>query len=501
MAKRSSSFTLALPARDFAVPAYQWLYAALRTEILEGRLRPGLRLPATRDLASQYGLSRGTIVSAFELLKSEGYVEGSVGSGTYVSKTLPEELLHVVRRARERPVARRPRRLNISDYGRRARLFPGYAERPTRAFRPNLPALNLFPTTLWTQLTARCLRRVSTSLLMGCPPLGYPPLRTALAEYLATSRGVRCVPEQIGIVSGVQEALDLVARLFLNPGDRVIMEKPGYSGAGFVFEALGANISAVRVDEEGLNLSHLPAHGVRLVYVTPAHQFPLGITMSLPRRLQLLDWARNSGALIFEDDYDSEYRYSGRPIPALQGLDTEGSVLYAGSFSKVLFPSLRLGYLVIPSDLLSHLEAVKSLTSRHAPVLEQVVLCEFIRQGHFGRHLRRMRQVYAERLSVLLEEARRKLAGLLEVSSVEAGLDTMGWLADGLDSGAAAAAAAKCNVEVTPLSRFGGGRLAQKGLQLGFAALDIREIKRGVEDLAIALGEEMKHLRRANSRP
>ena len=322
---------------------------------------------------------------------------------------------------------------------------------------------------------------------MGCDPLGYLPLREAVADYLNTSRAVRCSAEQIAIVSGVQEALDLVARLFLDPGDRVCMENPGYAGAGLAFESAGAKISAMRLDDEGMELSSAGLRGARLVYVTPGHQFPLGISLSLPRRLQLLEWARKSGALIFEDDYDSEYRYSGRPVPALQGLDRNGSVLFAGSFSKVLFPSLRLGYLVIPPDLVDYFAAAKSCNSRHAPMLDQAVLCDFIREGHFGRHLRRMRSVYAERLSVLLQSARERLAGLLDISSVEAGLQTVGWLRGGITGESAARAAAARNVEVTALSRYTRGRSTREGLQLGFAAVDPREIERGVRELAAAL--------------
>lgn len=496
MAKRITPFELMLPLRDSGTPAYRWLYTALRAEILEGHLRPGARLPGTRDLASEYGLSRGTIVSAFEQLKSEGYVEGSVGSGTYVSKILPDELLQVTRGAGAEPPAQRKRQRSISDYGMRVNLFPGFQPRPSRAFRANLPALDLLPTTLWAQIAARRLRRASANLLMGCDPMGYRPLREAVADYLSTSRGVRCVPDQVAIVSGAQEALDLVARLFLNPGDRVCMENPGYPGAAIVFQAVGAKVSAVRVDDEGMRLWDAGLRGSRLVYVTPGHQFPLGITMSLPRRLELLAWARKSDALIFEDDYDSEYRYSGRPVPALQGLDRNGLVLFAGSFSKVLFPSLRLGYLVIPLDLVDYFAATKSVTSRHAPLLEQAILCDFITEGHFGRHLRRMRQVYAERLSVLLESARERLAGLLEISNVEAGLQTVGWLSKGIDGESATRAATKRDVEVIPLSCYSRRRLAREGLQLGFAAVDAREIRRGVKDLAAALEEESKALQR-----
>lgn len=487
MVKRATGFALTLPPRESATPAYRWLYATLRAEILEGRLRPGARLPATRDFARGYGLSRGTIVSAFEQLKSEGYVEGSVGSGTYVSKVLPDDLLQVARNASAEPRGQGKQRRHLADYGRRVKLFTGFEIRRSRAFRANLPALEPFPTSLWAQLTARRWRGASANLLLGCEPLGYGPLREAVADYLGASRGVKCEAQQVAIVSGVQEALDLAARLFLNPGDRVCMEDPGYPGAAIAFEAVGAKISAARVDDEGMELRDANMRGARLVYVTPGHQFPLGITMSLPRRLELLEWARKSGALIFEDDYDSEYRYSGRPVPAMQGLDRNSLVLFAGSFSKVLFPSLRLGYLVIPADLLDRFAAAISVTSRHAPMPEQAVLCEFISEGHFGRHLRRMREVYAERLSVLLESARQRLAGLLEISNIEAGLQTVGWLRGAMDGEAAATAAAKRDVEVTPLSRYSRGRMAREGLQLGFAAVDAREIRRGVEELAIAL--------------
>ena len=490
MAKQTTTFGLALPPRSPGLPAYRWLYSSLRAEILDGRLRPGTRLPSTRDLASQYSLARGTIVNAFEQLKSEGYIDGNVGSGTYVSNVLPEKLLHVASGHPGKGAKRADRHPVISDYGRAARLYRGVETRPIRAFRANLPALNLFPTNVWTKVTVRCLRRISIRQLMGCNPLGYMPLRQAVTEYLTRARGVRCVPEQVAIVSGVQEALDLAGRLLLQPGDRVCVENPGYPGARLAFQAFGAKIFAAGVDNEGVILNQLPVQAVRLIYVTPGHQFPLGTTMSLSRRLRLLEWARKAGAVIFEDDYDSEYRYSGRPIPALQGLDESGMVVYAGIFSKVLFPALRLGYMVVPPGLMDYFEAILSLTIRHAPLLEQLVLTDFMTEGHFGRHLRRMREVYAERLSVLLEEARQRLAGLLEISNVEAGLQTAGWLCGGINAESAATAAAERNVDVTSMSCYSRGRVVPEGLQLGFAAVETKEIRRGVRELAIALEDE-----------
>ena len=489
MPRQTDTFELMLPPRDPAMAARQWLYSSLRAEILEGRLRPGARLPGTRDLAGQYGLSRGTIVSAFEQLQSEGYVDGSVGSGTYVSKVLPDELLKAPRPIAAHATSPARSKRSLSGYARHLSLTTTatFDMRATRAFRTDLPALDLFPTALWTQLATRRLRRLSATQLLGSEPMGYRPLRNAISDYLIASRGVKCGPEQIAVVSGVQDALDLVARLVLDPGDRVCMEEPGYQGAAAIFESIGAKVSPITLDDQGMKVPPRRLRAARLIYITPAHQFPMGMTMSLPRRLELLEWARGSGALIFEDDYDSEYRYSGRPVPSLQGLDPSSQVLFFGTFNKVLFPSLRIGYLVLPPDLVPHFNAAISVTRRHAPLLDQIVLCDFITEGHFGRHLRRMRQIYAERLSVLLESARERLAGLLEISGIEAGLQTSAWLARGITGAAAAKAAAARGVDVVPLDRHSRLPVEREGLQLGFATVDAREIRRGVRELAAAL--------------
>ena len=317
--------------------------------------------------------------------------------------------------------------------------------------------------------------------------MGWRPLQEAVAGYLTTARGVVCDPEQIAIVPGMQSAIDLAARLFVEAGDRVCIEDPGYSGALRVFEAHRARICGVPVDEEGMTVPPAHLEEVRLAYVTPAHQAPLGVSMSLPRRLALLEWARTTGAMIFEDDWDSEYRFAGRPMPALQGLDRHGVVLFAGSFSKVLFPALRLGYMVVPPDLVERFSAARSVVSRHAPVLEQAVLCDFITEGHFGRHIRRMREIYAERLQVLQESARRELDGLLELADVEAGLYTVGWLERGVRGPEAMHAAAARGIEVTALSSCTGKPMPREGLQIGFAAVDAAAIRRGVRELAKAI--------------
>ncbi|HZP33450.1 MAG TPA: PLP-dependent aminotransferase family protein [Candidatus Acidoferrales bacterium] len=489
MAKKSSTLPLNLREPPAGMPLYRWLYEELRTAILAGHLSPGSRLPATRDLAAEYKLSRPTIVTAFDQLRGEGYVEGRPGSGTYVSEVLPEEFLQTPRTDAR---TKRPRRkIRLSAYARRLHPLHRTESRSARAFRASKPALDEFPAALWAQVAARRLRRVSANLLAGEGGMGYHPLREAVAEYLNTSRGVKCSADQVLIISGVQQALDRTAHLLLDAHDPVWLEAPGYPGAAYAFQAVGAKICPVPVDAEGLTveLGERRCARPRLVYVTPAHQFPLGVTMSLRRRLSLLEWARKSGALIFEDDYDSEYRYSGRPIPALQGLDRAGAVIFAGSFSDVLFPALRLGYVVLPSEMVDIFAAAESVSTHQPPLLDQAILCDFINEGHFARHVRRMRELYAERLATLLECARRQLKGLLEIPNVEAGLRTVGWLQNGIRAESAAEAAAARQVEVVPLQRYAWGRADREGLVIGFAAFNSREIRRGVEQLAAALEE------------
>ena len=484
MPRRPVTLPLVLPPRDNRTPAYQWLYGAIRREIAAGQLGAGLRLPATRDLATQYGLSRGTVVAAFEMLQAEGYVEGRIGSGTRVTGALP-----LTGRAlrpgqsSDAPAATR-RRLSIAS--RRIQPFHQHARASGRAFRANQPALDLFPAAAWTRVANRRLRRASADLLLGTEPLGYPPLRAAIADYLGASRGVACTPDRIAIVSGVQEALGVVASLLVNPGDAVCLEDPGYTGAHRVLSAAGARLIPVPIDGDG---AVVPSRrgSPRLAYLTPAHQFPLGVSMSLTRRAQWLEWARATAAVIVEDDYDSEFRYSGRPLSALQGLDRDGQVVLVGSVSKVLCPSIRIGYLVVPPDLVEPLSAWLSVTSRHVSPLTQAVLCDFIADGHFARHLRRMRDVYAERLGALLEGAARLLSGRLDVTAVDVGLQTVGYLKGGVTGEAVAHAAAERDVEVRPLARYVRTAAVPEGLQLGFAAADVAEIGRGLRELARVL--------------
>lgn len=484
MTRQSSSFELVLPPRPDGVPSFRWLRNALRTEILSGRIMPGSRLPASRELARQYQLSRGTILAALDELQAEGYLEGRRGSGTYVSQILPEHLFPAQQSAEEDLGATTARGPHLSAFGTRVRPFRLQVRPESKAFRTNLPALDLFPTTLWAQLSGRRLRSATTRDLLGCEAQGYRPLREAIANYAQTSRGIQCTPEQIIVVSGVQEGLDLAARLLLNPGEKALVEDPGYQGAYAVFAAIGARIVSMRLDGEGAAPREADFRGCRFVYVTPGHQYPVGMTMSLQRRLQLLAWAKKYDTPIFEDDYDSEFRFSGRPIPAMQGLDHSGKVIFCGSFNKVMFPSLRLGYLVVPRNLVEVFADTKAMTTRHQSLLDQAVLCDFIEQGHLGRHLRRMRKIYEERFHILMASAQQHLAEYLEIATIEAGLQTIGRLRIHLSAEDVAQRAALQEIDVVPLSRYCHAASVPEALQIGFAAVHEKEIPRGVLKLA-----------------
>ena len=484
MTRQASSSELVLLPCPEGMAAFHWVRNALRAEILSGRLGSGSRLPASRDFARQYHLSRGTILAALDDLRAEGYVEGRRGSGTYVSKTLPDHLLQLEEVSEQEANPGVGREQHLSDFGLRVRGFTLHVKTENRAFRPGLPAVDLFPTTLWAQVSARRLRSASTRSLLGCEAQGFLPLRQAVAQYAHTSRGVNCVAEQIVIVSGIQEGLDLTARLLLNPGDKVLVEDPGYQGACGIFGAAGARLISARLDEQGAAPKESDFRGCKIFFVTPGHQFPMGMTMSLQRRLQLLAWARKHNTVIFEDDYDSEFRFAGRPLPAMQGLDRGGKVIFCGNFNKVMFPSLRMGYVVLPHDLVEVFARTKAMTTRHHPLLDQAVMCDFMEQGHFGRHLRRMRKIYEERFLLLMECAREQLGEFMEIAPIEAGLQTTGLFRQNISAELVAQRAAMDGVDVVPLSRFCHEMTVPEGLQIGFAAVAEKEIKAGVMKLA-----------------
>ncbi|HEX6684058.1 MAG TPA: PLP-dependent aminotransferase family protein [Candidatus Limnocylindrales bacterium] len=470
--------------RASGVPVSRQIYERIREAILTGQLGPGLRLPSTRQLAAELGVSRTTTLAAYERLRHEGYLDGLIGSGTTVA--LLQIHPPVQPSASNMETRREAGELSAQGAGvagvrwqlRSAGRFP--------AFPVGQPAFDAFPAQLWGRVVARRARSVA-SLLRYQHPAGDPALREAIAAYLGMARGVRCTADRVLVVSGAQAGLSLAARMLLDPGDGALVEDPGYYGARGAVVAAGGVPVPIPVGSNGFDVSAAPP-GARLAFVTPSHQFPLGVTMSLPRRLALLRWAATVGGYVVEDDYDSEYRYAGDPLPSLQGLDTAGRVVYVGSFSKVLFPALRIGYLVVPDGLVDAFAAGHRFAAGHAPALEQAALADFIAAGHFARHIRRMRALYAERGAVLAGALRRELDGLVSVSDAEAGLHLVGWLPDEVDDAWAAARAAQNGVDTQALSAHAMQPYGRNGLLLGYAATPQREIVAGVRRLAAALG-------------
>jgi GntR family transcriptional regulator/MocR family aminotransferase len=486
MPKTASSFELTLHSRRQDQTLTTWLYSELRLAILEGRLGPDTRLPASRDFARLHGLSRGTVVSVFERLHSEGYLSSRVGRGTWVNG---HALSHnsVQRKSVTQPLFVR----RVASAYKRPKAFVGFVPLGSVPFGMRDPALPEFPAKLWRGIASRRARKFKPCVPAEDDACGYRPLREAIAHYLGASRGVRCRTDQVIIVSGVQQALDLLARFLLKPNDPVWMEDPGYFGATIAFGNVGAKVISVPLDQQGLSVSA----GVRAcpvpkgIYVTPAHQFPLGITMTLQRRMEVLQLASRSGAFVIEDDYDSEYRFEGQPIPALQSLDQNSNVILAGSFNKLLFPSLRVGYVVLPESLVSYFVAFRLQTDFHSFNLDQAVLCDFIVGGHLARHLRRMRDLYASRLEALIDGGAQYLNGMLEISSVRAGLYTVAFLKNGMSSRQAEQAARTHGVEAPALDRYTLKAPDPGGLLLGFAAFDEIMIRHGLLRLAAALSQ------------
>lgn len=479
-----------------AAPLYRQIYEAIRRAILSGDFAPGRKLSSSRALAAELGVSRITVVNAYEQLFAEGYLEGKTGAGTFVAAELPDDLLQTAAQKSPDPaMLSEPLPLRLSQFGLRLaeKSMNAVREQTVATFRPfqnGLTAVEEFPFDIWARLAGRWQRNPTRNVLGYGDPQGYRPLREAVAAHLASARGVNCSPEQVIITSGAQQALDLTARIFITPGDAVLIEDPCYQEARGAFEAAGANIIPVPVDSEGIDLVHAPDGGSRakLVYVTPSNQYPLGVTMSLARRLALIEWARDANAWIIEDDYNSEFRYAGRPLASLQGLDPAGRVIYIGTFSKTIFPSLRLGCLVVPEGLVDIFSAARALNDVHSSLIDQAVLAEFISEGHFARHVRRMRTLYEERQGILVEECRKQLGGLLEVKRADAGMHLVGWLAEGVDDTEISRKAAERGLKLAAVSEYAAGKLSRGGFILGYTAFDERQIRDGVKIISELLG-------------
>lgn len=517
--------TIALDAQA-AAPLYRQLYDALREAILAGRLEAGARLPSSRLLAAELGVGRNTVLAAYEQLTAEGYLEGRTGAGTTVAETLPDSLLQLDRTAaRAGPKRADAQRRQLSKRGQRLsgtrRQGLGYADGQGRPFQHGLPAIDEFPALLWSRLLARHARGTRNAQLGYETGIGVAALRAAIAAHAGAARGVNCTPEQVIVTVGAQGALDLAARMLLDPGDPVWIEDPGYLGARGALAGAGATLVPVPVDGEGLDVAAgIARHATpRLVYVTPSHQFPLGATLALPRRLALLDHARQCGAWILEDDYDSEYRYQGRPVSSLQGLDRADTVIYMGTFAKTLFPALRVGYLIVPEGLVDAFAAAIRITGHGPPAVVQAALADFMTEGHYGAHVRRMRGLYAKRRACLLAAFRGDvgadlgadlgggigggrgeetaidihgaLAPWLRPAPGEGGLQIAAFLPDGTDDAAIARAATAAGLHVSPLSQY-HLEPGRPGLHLGYAAIPEAELVRGVRVLAGVLGERCR---------
>ena len=451
--------------RGGGIPIHRQIREGLRRAILEGRLRPGQRIPSTRSLATDLGVSRLPVLSAYEQLLHEGYLVGRTGSGTFVSEAVPDDMLRPVSpnaHARHGPAARR--RAGV------ARSASSVWNYPAVPFQVGLPALDLFPQAAWKKIMLKHVKAETPDLLSYTDPAGLADLRSSIADHIRSARAVRCEAEQVLIVSGSQAALRIAAAALLAPGDRVAIEEPGYFGAHRALASGGAELVPVPVDGEGLNVGALRRRGARIraVYVTPSHQYPLGVTMSAPRRFALLEWAADRKAWILEDDYDSEFRHVSRPIGALQGIDARDRVIYIGTFSKALCPGVRLGYIVVPPELWDRFYQARLGFDIFTPTLYQRALAEFLHRGHFARHLRRMRSAYLERRDALLRGLARHCGDSLTIHNSDAGLHVTALLREGIDDRELVARLGRRGLAALPLSTSYLGTARQQGLLLGF---------------------------------
>jgi len=471
--------------RKGAKALHRQIYDAYRAAIVDGRLRPGQRIPSTRVLASEIRVSRFPVLNAYAQLLAEGYFESHVGAGTVIASSLPEQLTSSKPAGSPHP----PTSCGPRPVARRSSVLPPTVRFPWMqnmgAFRVGQVAFEQFPLGVWSNLVARRCRSSDAHAFHYGDQMGSMAFRETIANYLRTARSLRCEAEQVMIVGGSQQALEISARVLLDPGNRVWVEQPGYRLAREVFALSGCHPVPVPVDQEGLDVAAgiKQCRKARAAFVTPSHQFPLGVTMSASRRLQLVDWAQTSGSWIIEDDYDSEFRYESLPIASLQGLDSNSRVIYIGTFSKVLFPSLRLGYIVIPLDLVERFHAVRRVMDLGPPSFYQEVVSDFIREGHFARHIRRMRVHYGELRSALVVSLSRELGPTVELLGDEAGMHVAVTLQNGGCDLEIAERAARQNLSLWPLSPSYIGEASRQGFILGFGATRLTDIPHAVRKL------------------
>ncbi len=472
-----------LDLRKTSGPLYRRVYHALKSMIRDGRLAPAARLPSTRELAADLRVSRNTVMLAYEQLLAEGYVVSRNRATASVASALPVSAMPASSRAKSAPSP------PISAYARRLTGLLGAP--PTRSsglrydFRYGEPSVDEFPREIWRRLLAARARRTARNAFGYADPAGYEPLRAALAEYLKRARGVVCEADQIVVTSGSQQGFDLAARVLLDPGDVAVVEEPHYPGVTIPFEAAGARLAYTPVDAGGLQTHRLPA-GARLAYVTPCHQFPTGVIMPLERRLSLLAWAARADSWVIEDDYVSEFRYEGHPLEALQSLDRDGRVIYVGTFSKTLFPALRLGYLVLPRSLVPSFVAAKWATDRFSATLAQEALTDFITTGQFERYLRRAGHRNAARRRALIGALRQHFGDRVEIAGENTGVHLVVWLNDvrPRDLAAVIARAREAGVGLYSVAPFHTSPPTRAGLLFGYASLTEADIRAAIRRVA-----------------
>lgn len=472
------------------VPRHRQVYDAIRAAIRNGELRTGARLPASRALAAELSVSRATVAAAYDQLQSEGYIEGRHGSGTYVASGLPDDGLLSAAQPATVPT-------RLSDWGRRVASAHGgqlsvapSAIEPIHDFRPNRVALDLFPWDAWRSSIDRALTEDRPLLAAYPPPSGHPGLREAIAGHVAEYRSVVCSPGQVVIVSGVQQGLNLLAHLLLDAGDPVAVEDPGYPAARLALESRGLRVSRIGLDDEGLSVDALERSGrQRLMHVTPSHQDPTGGTLSLARRVALLDLAARMGSFVVEDDYDSEFRYEGRPVESLQGLDVSGRVIYAGTFSKSLLGGLRIGFLILPRDLVDPFIAAKSVWDSGTSMLEQAALAQFIHSGEFGRHIRRMRRIYRQRRDALVRALSATFGGRVIIGNHSGGLNMLIGFDVPLATDTLQRRALSAGIGLMSAAPYYADPPARPTFLFGFAALDEESIGAGVAGLAAVVAD------------
>lgn len=467
-------------------PVIRQVYDQVRGAIHAGALRPGGRLPSSRDLAGRLGVARASVVAAYDQLLAEGYAQGRTGSGTYVSQDLSGVLdIAVPTPSRAAPPVV-PQQAH--DLAAMAAAAPSLEP---KAFSNGRTLMDARAQDAWSVSTRRALRTLGPAHFGYSDPAGEPRLRAAIADYLRAARGVVCDPEQVIVTAGAQHAVDLAARLLLKPGDRVWLEDPGYANTWQALLAAGAHGHAVPVDRSGLIVlaGIEAAPDAKAVFVTPSHQFPLGVAMSMGRRLELIAWARAAGAWIIEDDYASEFRYAGAPLASLQGLDGGERVIYVGTFNKSLFPGLRLGYLVAPKGLTDALAGLRRLADRQPPTLTQAITLDFMESGQFAAHIRRRRLAYKVQRDALAEALRRRLGHVLEPDVPDQGMHLIAYLKDGRSDLEVEARAAETGVLARAISPLYHDAQPRSGLLLGFTGFPAKAMDAGVARLAAAIGD------------